>query len=103
MTLQNISRPSDIQQMKPNRIQVADENGKMVIDANGQEEIIRNWFQSKFDLNDEAIIEEFPPQTMSKPFTKVEVLKAIKSLKNGKSAGKDNLNAELLKYGPYQR
>ena len=37
---------------------------------------------------------------MRVPFTKIEVKTAIQSLKNCKSAGKDKLNAEMLKYGP---
>ena len=37
---------------------------------------------------------------MEKPFTVEEIKGAIKSLKNGKSAGIDNVYGELLKYGP---
>ena len=44
----------------------------MVIDAAGPEQITRNWFQSKFDLDNEAIMEGLPPQMTKKPFTKVE-------------------------------
>ncbi len=36
---------------------------------------------------------------MKRPFTGDEVSKAIKSLKNNKSAGKDNIVAEKLKCG----
>ncbi len=36
---------------------------------------------------------------MKRPFTGDEVSKAIKSLKNNKSAGKDNIVVEQLKYG----
>ncbi|KAG6939596.1 hypothetical protein G0U57_000750, partial [Chelydra serpentina] len=32
--------------------------------------------------------------------TKEEIIQAIKSLKNGKTPGKDNLNAELFKVNP---
>ena len=37
---------------------------------------------------------------MKRPFTTEEIRIAVKSLKNGKSAGIDNLNSELIKYGP---
>ncbi len=37
---------------------------------------------------------------MTIPFTGDEVSQDIKSLKNNKSAGKDNIVAEQLKYGP---
>ena len=37
---------------------------------------------------------------MSLPFCEEEIRKATKSMKNGKSCGVDNLNAEYLKYAP---
>ena len=39
---------------------------------------------------------------MNKPFTASEVQKAIKSIKNNKSAGCDDVKAELLKHAPHQ-
>jgi hypothetical protein len=42
----------------------------------------------------------YPPKKMTKPFTTEEIRKAINSMKNGKSAGPDNVNAEFLKYAP---
>ena len=37
---------------------------------------------------------------MKKPLTEKEITKAIKSLKNNKSAGCDEIRAELLKHSP---
>ena len=37
---------------------------------------------------------------MQRAFTSTEIEKAVKRLKTGKSAGIDELNSELIKYGP---
>ena len=39
---------------------------------------------------------------MKTPFTKEEISKAVKSLKNGKSAGIDEFKAEMIKNGPME-
>ena len=39
---------------------------------------------------------------MKTPFTKEEISKAVKSLKNGKSAGIDEFKAEMITYGPME-
>ena len=43
---------------------------------------------------------KYPPHPMSTPFTSTEISKATKSMKNGKSCGIDELNAEYIKYAP---
>ena len=43
---------------------------------------------------------KYEPVEMRECFTEIEVSKATKSLKNGKSAGIDNINAEYIKYAP---
>ena len=40
-----------------------------------------------------------PPTAMKIPFTSEEIETAIKQLQSNKSAGRDNVKAELLKYG----
>jgi len=45
-------------------------------------------------------MEDVKPSKMNKPFTAEEIETAVKCLKNNKSPGIDNINAELLKYGP---
>ena len=41
-------------------------------------------------------IKSFPPAGMTKPFTSMEIHKAAKIMKNGKSHGIDQLNAENI-------
>ena len=43
-----------------------------------------------------------PPCEMKTPFTGLEIKKAAESLKNRKSVGDDNLDAEFVKYGPLE-
>ena len=42
------------------------------------------------------------PHTMRNPFTAVEIEKAAKKLKNGKSPGPDSVELELIKYAPVE-
>ena len=53
-----------------------------------------------FNAENHSNFSEIPPKEMKHPFTGEEVNKAIKSLKNNKSAGIDNITAEQLKYDP---
>ena len=50
------------------------------------------------NMEDEIIT--YQPIEMQIPFTMEEIKKAAKRLKNGKSVGIDNINAELIKYAP---
>ena len=43
-------------------------------------------------------MEEISPRKMGNPFTSNEIRKAVKALKNGKSPGADEINAEMLKF-----
>ena len=51
-------------------------------------------------IYDEATtpMKHVPPKEMVRPFTQEEIKNAIRSLRNNKSAGTDNICAELLKY-----
>ncbi len=62
--------------------------------------IITDWFEKAFKAENQTKFSEVPPKELKIPFTGDEVSKAIKSLKNNKSAGKDNIVAEQLRYGP---
>ena len=45
-------------------------------------------------------MEDVEPSKMNDPFMAEEIETATKCLKNNKSPGVDNINPELLKYGP---
>ena len=53
-----------------------------------------------FVKKDEEEIKDIQPKGMTTPFTEKEVQNAVKSLSNNKSAGCDNLKAELIKHSP---
>ena len=62
-------------------------------------EIITKYFKKMFAPEDnKQNIKIYPPIEMNKPFTGEEIQKAARNLKNGKSAGADNLQAEYIKY-----
>ncbi len=56
-----------------------------------QASIITAHFEGVFRAENEEEIEHIPPAEMRQPFTEYEVAKAVKTLKNNKSAGCDNL------------
>ena len=62
------------------------ENG---ITTNKEEaiKIVTNWFSKTFNAKNQSNFPEIPPKEMKHPFTGEEVNRAIKSLKNNKSAG----------------
>ena len=72
---------------------------KVTADPEKQVEIITDHFKSVFQKGEHEI-PEMKPVKMKQPFTEVEVLKAVTSMKNNKSAGVDKMNIELIKYGP---
>ncbi len=80
-------------------IVIETENG---ITTNEEEsmKIVTDCFKKAFKVENQTTFPEVPPKEMKIPFTRDEVSKAIKSLKNNKSAGKDNIVAEQLKYSP---
>ncbi len=55
--------------------------------------IITDWFVKAFKAENQPKFPEIPPMERKIPFTGYKVSKAIKSLKNNKSAGKDNIMA----------
>ena len=78
---------------------VKNENGEIAGSDDGQAKIVTTHFKKM--LAPEQYFknfENYPAHEMSKPFTCEEIGKAVKSLKNGKSSGIDNINAELIKY-----
>ena len=70
--------------------------------AGSEEEPVKSitaHFMEMFTQEIKDNIEPIPPSKMKTPFTQDEIMKAAKSMKNGKSVGEDKLNAEYVKYG----
>jgi len=89
-----------LQNLEPKKkILVNGEDG-MVTNEKEQVSIITDFFKNTFKKDNMEEIEEINPVKMDQPFTADEIEDAIKSLKNNKSPGIDNISAELLKYGP---
>ena len=67
-------------------------DGDEGLTASGEEatKIVTEFFKKTFNAENQRKFETVPPKQMSTPFTKEEVNKAIKSLKNNKSAGVDD-------------
>ena len=65
-----------------------------------QVQLITNHFNNVFNNQDEPGIPRVEPVKMKTPFSEEEVQSAIKSMKNNKSAGIDDVTTELIKYGP---
>ena len=70
--------------------------------GNTEEKIeeISKHFQKCFQCTEPESIPDIVPQKLKIPFTVSEVEKAVKSLKNNKSAGCDNIKSENIKYAP---
>ena len=90
----------NIERMKPKAPLVLNHDGGTTTDPEIQVGIISNFFEKMFHTTDAKEIEEIPPAKMKTPFTEAEVKSAIKSLKNNRSPGIDQITAEHLKCGP---
>ena len=82
---------------KPLQIETGD---GITAEPTAQARIITEHFKSMFTKEDIDALPNIPPHKMNPPFTRTEVEKAVKALKNNKSAGADEIKAEQLKYGP---
>ena len=80
---------------------VTDDEGKVAGSTETKLTLIRQHFKNALAPNDmQEEIKEYEPCKMRQPFTGEEIKKAAKKLKNGKSAGADQLNPEFIKYAP---
>ena len=69
-------------------------DGKIASSGKEQCEIISEFFKELFEK------ENIPEKPLYHPFTKEEISKVMRKLKNNKGTGIDNVNAELIKNGP---
>lgn len=66
-------------------------------------EIISDYYKKMLSPSDRNFnIKRYPPTKMTLPFTGEEISKITKGIKNGKAAGSDNLQPELIKYAPIE-
>ena len=77
-----------------NNITVLTNDGSVAGSEEEQAKSITVHFMKIFtpEIKDNIVL--IPPTKMKTPFTQDEILKAAKSMKNGKSVGEDKLNAE---------
>ncbi len=88
------------QRNKPKDEIMVDSDEGLTASSGEATKIVTEFFKKTFNAEHQRKFEAVPPKQMSTPFTKEEVNKAIRSLKNNKSAGVDDIVAEQLKYGP---
>ena len=80
---------------------VKDKNGKTAVTENEQIEIVTEYFKQMLapDGSKNNYV-TYTPKEMTNPFTGNEIAKAAAKLKNGKSAGPDSIELELIKHAP---
>ncbi len=86
--------------MEPKKKIVVEGKEGLVTKEKEQAEIITDFFEKMFSSEDAEEMPHIPPTEMRNPFATEEIEKAVKSLKNDKSAGRDELKAQMIKYGP---
>ena len=62
----------------------------------------KQYFCKTFNVKDDVEIREeviYRPEEQTEPPTKDEACEIIRTLKNSKSPGEDNISAEFIKYG----
>ena len=77
------------------------ETGGFTINEKEQAEIIAVHFKKQFSKNTQVLNKiHSQPTAMNQPFTAEEIKSAIRSLRNNRSAGDDQIKAEMLKSAP---
>jgi exonuclease III len=80
---------------------VNDKDGNVASTEKEQAEIITEHFQKMLAPDNAPPNNKiYTPHQMTKPFTANEIQKATQGMKNGKSSGIDEINAEHIKYAP---
>ena len=91
-----------LQNREPKKPLLVENKDKTGLIANEAEQIekITKYLKDFFNKENAETVQNITPTEMVNKFTAKEVKDAIKSLKNNKSPGIDELRAEQLKYGP---
>ena len=79
---------------------VENSNGEIIHSVEEELKEITNYFKDIFTQDSTHPLPDITPQKLKEEITFFEVEKAVNKLKNNKSPECDNINAELLKYGP---
>ena len=92
----------EIQRQKPKiPLLIKTETGGFTINEKEQAEIIAAHFKKQFSKNTQVLNKIHSQSTaMNQPFTAEEIKSAIRSLRNNRSAGDDQIKAEMLKSAP---
>ena len=92
----------EIQRQKPKiPLLTKTETGGLTINEKEQAESIAAHFKKQFSKNTQVLNKiHSQPTAMNQPFTAEEIKSAIRSLKNNRSVGDDQIKAEILKSAP---
>ena len=90
----------ELNKKEDNVIIVENSNGEIIHSVEEELKEITNYFKDIFTQDSTHPLPDITPQKLKEEITSFEVEKAVNKLKNNKSSGCDNINAELLKYGP---
>ena len=90
-----------MQRMKPKQhlLRCNTKEGNLTANEEEQAKLIAEHFKQQFN-RDNKTVKKIEATPMRNPFITEEVHKAIGELKNNKSAGIDNIKAEMLKHAP---
>ena len=86
----------NLQRMKTKTPLTIDRDGGVTTDPDKQTVIISEFFKNMFTDQSAKEIEHIPPAEMRQPFTETEIKSAVKSLKNNRSPGTDEITAEQI-------
>ena len=90
-----------LQRLKPKaNLIIKNEEGKIPSSTKGTIKIITKHFNNELNNENAKTIPSTKPTKMKQLFTEKEIRKAVNKMKNGKSAGCDNVYPEMLKNSP---
>ena len=79
---------------------IYDENKNIVANEKTIIELVTRHFTQLFTRTEKQENQTYKPAKLQSPFTKEEIIKSANKLKNNKSPGIDNLNAEMINHAP---